>query len=61
MEQNMLNVNNKIYTNNNNIMIETVKELQQIINNSNDNLVIKRLSNIIIQINNMINILIYNI
>ena len=48
MEQNMLNVNNKIYTNNNNIMIEIVKELQQIINNSNDNLVIKRLSNIII-------------
>jgi len=47
MEQNMLNVNNKIYTNNNNIMIEIVKELQQIINNSNDNLVIKRLSNII--------------
>ena len=44
----MLNVNNKIYTNNNNIMIEIVKELQQIINNSNDNLVIKRLSNIII-------------
>ena len=55
MEQNMLNMNDKIYTNNNNILMEIVKELQQIINNSNENLTIKGLSNIIIQMNNMIN------
>ena len=35
--------------------MEIVKELQQIINNSNENLTIKGLSNIIIQMNNMIN------
>ena len=51
----MLNMNDKIYTNNNNILMEIVKELQQIINNSNENLTIKGLSNIIIQMNNMIN------
>ena len=52
----MLNMNDKIYTNNNNILMEIVKELQQIINNSNENLTIKGLSNIIIQMNNILNI-----
>ena len=39
------------------MIMAIVKELQQIINNSNENLTIKGLSNIIIQMNNMINIL----
>jgi len=49
------NLNNKIFSNNNNILIEIIKELQQIINNPNDNLIINKLSNIIIQMNNIIN------
>ena len=57
MEPNVLNfnLNNKIFSNNNNILIEIIKELQQIINNPNDNLIINKLSNIIIQMNNIIN------
>ena len=55
MDQNMLNINNTIYNNNNNAMIEIIKELLQIINNSNDNIMINKLSNIIIQMNKLIN------
>ena len=57
MEPNMLNLNlnNKIFSNNNDILTEIIKELQQIIKNSNDNIIIKRLSDIIIQMNNIIN------
>ena len=57
MEPDVLNfnLNNKIFSNNNNILIEIIKELQQIINNPNDNLIINKLSNIIIQMNNIIN------
>ena len=55
MEQNLLNLNNKIYSNNNNILAEIVDSLQQIINSSTDNLIIKKLGDIIIKMNFIIN------
>ena len=55
MEQNIFNLNNKIYSNNNNILLGIIKDLQQIINLSKDNIVIKRLGDIIIKMNYIIN------
>ena len=55
MEANLSGFNNKIYSNNNNLLFGIINELQQIINNSNDNIIIQRISNIIIQMNNIIN------
>ena len=48
-------LNNKIFSNNNNILIEIIQNLQQIINYSNDNIIIKRLSDIIMRINFVVN------
>ena len=44
-------LNNKIYTNNNNILLEVINNLQQLINYSQDNLIIQILKNVIIKIN----------
>ena len=55
MQENFFNLNDKIYSNNNNILIEIVSDLHQIMNFSNDNLIIKRLSDVIIKMNNIIN------
>ena len=55
MEENIFNLNDKIYSNNNNILLEIIKELQVIINKSKDDLIIKILSNVIIKMNNIIN------
>ena len=44
MEQDM---NNKIYLNNNNLLLGIINVLQQIINNTHDNLIIKRIGDII--------------
>jgi hypothetical protein len=55
MEENIFNLNNKIYSNNNTILIEIVNDLQQIINNSKDNLIIRSLGNIINKMNFIIN------
>ena len=41
MDENLFNLNNKIYSNNNNILLEIVKDLNQLINYSKDNLIIK--------------------
>ena len=49
------NINNKIYTNNNNILLEIINDLQQLINYSKDNIIIKRLSDSIIKLNDIIN------
>ena len=54
MDQNIFNLNNKIYSNNNNILLEIINDLQKIINNSKDNVIIKILSNVIIKMNNII-------
>ena len=48
MQENFFNLNDKIYSNNNNILIEIVNDLHQLMNYSNDNLIIKRLSDVII-------------
>ena len=55
MEENILNLNNKIYTNNNNILQGIIEEILQIINDSKDKFIIKRLADIIIKMNNIIN------
>ena len=55
MENNLFNLNNKIYSNNNNIMLEIIKELNQLRNYSQDNLIISKLGNIINKINYIIN------
>ena len=54
MEQDIFNLNNKIFSNNNNILLEIINDLQQIINNSKDNKMIKILGDIIIKKNNII-------
>ena len=55
MEENIFNLNDKIYSNNNNILLEIVNDLQQLMNNSKDNLIIKTLGNIINKMNFIIN------
>ena len=55
MEHDIFNLNNKIYSNNNNILFAIINDLQQIINYSKDNKIIKRLGDIMIKINNIIN------
>ena len=55
MEQNMFNLNNKIYLNNNNILLELIKDINQVINNSTNNVNIKILGNVINKINYIIN------
>ena len=55
MEQNMFNLNNKIYSNNNNLLIEIINDLNQLMNYYKDNLSIKILSNVINKINYIIN------
>ena len=59
MEQNIFNLNNKIYSNNNNILLEIINDLNKLINYTNDNLIIKILGNSINKMNFIINI--YNI
>ena len=55
MEKFTFNLNNKIYSNNNNILIEIVNDLEKLMNNSKDNLIIKSLGNIINKMNYIIN------
>ena len=55
MEENLFNLNNKIYSNNNNILLGIINDLQKIINYSKDKAIIKILSNVIIKMNNIIN------
>ena len=55
MEQNIFNLNNKIYSNNNNILLEIINDLNKLINYTNDNLIIKILGNSINKMNFIIN------
>ena len=55
MDQNIFNLNNKIYSNNNNILLEIVNDLHQLMNYSKDNIIIKTLGNIINKMNYIIN------
>ena len=51
----MFNLNNKIYSNNNNLLLEIVNDINQVINNSKEDLNIKILGNVINKINYIIN------
>ena len=55
MNQDMFNLNNKIYSSNNNLLLDVVDDLQQINNITQDNLVIKRIGDIINKMNFIIN------
>ena len=48
-------MNGKIYSNNNNLLLGIINDLQQVINNTHDNLIIKRIGDIIIKMNFAIN------
>ena len=54
MNQDMYNLNNQIYSNNNNLLLGIISDLQQINNITHDNLVIKRIIDIIIKMNYII-------
>ena len=51
----MLNLNNKIYSNNTNLLIEIINDINKVINNSKEDLSIKILGNVINKINYIIN------
>ena len=51
----MTEIEKTIYSNNNTLLLELINELQQIINSSKDNAIIKRISDIIIKMNFIIN------
>ena len=51
----MFNLNNKIYSNNNNLLLEIINDLNQLKNYYKDNLSIKILGNVINKINYIIN------
>ena len=55
MDANMNNLNNKIYSSNNNLLLEVINDLQQIINNTHENVIIKRISDIIVKMNFIVN------
>ena len=55
MYQDTFNLNGKIYSSNNNLLLSIINDLQQVINNTHDNLIIKRIGDIIIKMNFAIN------
>ncbi len=55
MNRSLYNFDNKIYSNNNNLLISIVNDLQQVINSLHDNLVIKNIGDVIYKINYIIN------
>ena len=55
MESDSIILESKIYSNHNNILLGIVQDLQELINHSKDNIIIKRLSDIIIKMNFIIN------
>ena len=55
MDKDTFTLNNQTYSNNNNILLGIITELQQISNSSHENLTIKRISDIITKMNFIIN------
>ena len=47
MNQDTFHLNGKIYSSNNNLLLSIINDLQQVINNTHDNLIIKRIGDII--------------
>ena len=54
MEKNLFKLNDKIYSNNNNILIEIVNDLKQLLDYSKDELITKILDVVINKLNNII-------
>ena len=59
MDKDTFTLNNQTYSNNNNILLGIINELQQIANSSHENLTIKRISDVIIKMNFIIIYLYY--
>ena len=55
MDKDTFTLNNQIYSNNKNILLGIINELKQIANSSHENLTVKRISDIIIKMNFIIN------
>ena len=55
MDNDILNFNNKTYSNNNNILLQIINDLNQLMYSINDNIIIKRISDIINKINYIVN------
>ena len=55
MDKDTFTLNNQTYSNNNNILLGIINELHQIANSSHEDLTIKRISDIIIKMNFIIN------
>ena len=55
MDQNVLNLSTQLYINHHNVLLGIVNDLNQLMNNVNDNLTIKRIGDIIIKLNSIIN------
>ena len=55
MDKDTFTLNNQTYSNNNIILLGIINELQQISNSSHENLTIKRISDVIIKMNFIIN------
>ena len=55
MDKDTFTLNNQTYSNNNNILLGIINELQQISNSSHENLTIKRIGDVIIKMNFIIN------
>ena len=55
MDKDTFTLNNQTYSNNNNILLGIINELQQISNSSHENLTIKRIRDVIIKMNFIIN------
>ena len=55
MDNDILNLNNKIYSNNNSILLQIINDLNQLIYSINDNIIIKRIIDIINKMNYFVN------
>jgi len=55
MNANVLNMNNQLYANHHNILLGVVNDLNQLMLSINDNLIIKRIGDIILKLNSVIN------
>ena len=55
MDNDILNLNNKKYSNNNNILLQIINDLNQLMYSIHDNIIIKRISDIINKMNYIVN------
>ena len=55
MNSDILNLNNQLYSNHHNLLLGIVNDLNQLMNYINDNLAIKRIGDVIVKLNSIIN------